>query len=214
MRERAVLAELHTLPSLDYICMMSQAEHVVLEAHEHYPKQTCRNRYYINTSHGKLRLTVPVDLPGGKIATRAVRLEAGRRWRNQHWRSLEAAYRKAPFFEHYAAELHAIFFDLSTHLLWDLNKKLLSFCLAHLHMPVMISETVSFVHYPAPDILDVRQRVNGLDADGGYTFHRPHPYYQVFGRTFVENSSAIDLLFCLGPQAMHHVRLSRKPLNK
>lgn len=214
MREQPILIELHTLPSIAYFSALAHAPEVWLEAHEHYQKQTYRNRYYINTSHGRLRLTVPVDVPSGKkIGIREVRVEAGARWRNQHWRSIASAYRKAPFFEHYADELHSILFHPNTHFLWELNRALLSFCLTQLHLPVRVSETVAYNHRPDAAILDVRNLFNEENQVGD-RFYPSQPYYQVFGSAFVTNCSIIDLLFCVGPQSIHHVILSRKPTNK
>lgn len=215
MPERPVLIELHTLPGVAYFSIIATASEVLLEGYEHYQKQTYRNRYYINTSHGKLRLTVPVDVPSGeKIGIRAVRVEAGLGWRNQHWRSIESAYRKAPFFEHYADELHSILFHSGTNFLWDLNRALLSFCLTQLRLPVCVSETVAYEHRPDAAILDVRNFLREPNQGAAHLFYQPQPYHQVFGNAFVGDCSIIDLLFCLGPQALHHVILSRKPTNK
>jgi hypothetical protein len=214
MREQPVLIELHTLPALPYLCLLSGASAIWLEAHEHYIKQTNRNRYYINTSHGRLRLTVPVQVPSGKIAIRDVRMETGLRWRNQHWRSIVSAYNKAPFFEHYADELQSILFRPEINFLWELNKILLSFCLTHLRLSTPVSETVAFVHQPDPAILDARNLFLDSKPTEAYPFYQSRPYYQVFGNTFVEGCSAIDLLFCSGPQAIQHVVLSRTPTNK
>lgn len=208
MREQALLIELHMLPSADYFRLLARAGAVLLEACEHYPKQTCRNRYYINTAHGRMRLTVPVRVPEGRAGIRDVRLEAGLRWRNQHWRGIESAYRKAPFFEHYADELHRLFFDVSNHFLWEFNKKLLSFCLAQLHLSKSISETMAYAPVAAPDILDLRNRLSEQNPHVAGVFQPAVPYHQVFGSTFVAGCSVIDLLFCVGPRAVAHVRES------
>jgi hypothetical protein len=212
MPER-ILIELHTLPTLAYCCALLQGRACLLEAHEQYQKQTCRNRYYINTTRGLLRLTVPVQLAGSR-AIRDVRIEAGNRWRNQHWRTLEAAYRKAPFFEHYADDLHGILYQPENHFLWDFNLALLSFCLTHLKIGIPVSETVAYSRALPPDILDLRNRLYDRNCAATDIFYRPQPYHQVFGSTFVPNCSALDLLFCAGPAARQYLQLSLPATNK
>lgn len=214
MHERAVLIELQMLPPPAYFCALAQGTSCLLEAHEHYQKQTHRNRYTINTARGPLRLTVPVLLPATPAPIRAVRTEAGNRWRNQHWRTLEAAYRKAPFFEYYADDLRAILYDRDINFLWDLNRRLLSFCLTHFNIGLHVSETMAYSRTPPPDILDLRGRLSGRNRAAADAFYQPQPYQQVFGSTFVPNCSALDLLFCTGPQAPHCLHLSLRPMNK
>ncbi|HLL93336.1 MAG TPA: WbqC family protein, partial [Spirosoma sp.] len=56
-----LLIELHYLPCLDYIAGIGQFERVWLEAHEHYQKQSYRNRTYVLTANKVDVLTVPVQ---------------------------------------------------------------------------------------------------------------------------------------------------------
>ncbi len=97
----SVLAESHFLPSLEYFCAILPFGQIILEGHEHFEKQTFRNRCYINTAQGKMMLTVPLKERHGKILTKDVQLESGNKWRNSHWRTIESAYRKAPYFDFY-----------------------------------------------------------------------------------------------------------------
>src|SRR5271170_3269889 len=105
------LIDLHYLPSLEYFCALLPFENIILEKYEHFVKQTYRNRCYINTAHGKKILTVPLVERHEKILTKDIKVERGKRWRSSHWRTIESAYRKAPFFDFYSTELKNILFS-------------------------------------------------------------------------------------------------------
>ena len=104
---KAILIDSHFLPSLEYFCALLSFDEIILEGWEHFPKQTYRNRSYINTANGVKILTVPLKERHGKILTKDVKVEVGKKWRNSHWRTIESAYRKAPFFERTRTERRA-----------------------------------------------------------------------------------------------------------
>jgi hypothetical protein len=127
---------------------------------------------------------------------------------NNHWRSLQSAYGKAPYFEYYADDLHDILYS-KTPFLYDLNMRLLSMCLKALRFDTLVAETVSYIKTVENGVLDLRNAFdvkNPASLNGIFT---PVPYTQVFGSSFVENTSIIDLIFCVGPDAARTVRNSR-----
>ena len=71
-----------------------------------------------------------------------------------------------------------------------------------------IKETENY-HLPsAVDELDLRSAVNSKNTEQCYQFYYPVKYNQVFGSTFVDNMSLIDLVFCEGPGASKIVKAS------
>ena len=135
-----VLSEPHFLPSLEYFCAISPFNNIILEGQEHFVKQSFRNRCFINTAKGKMMLTVPLKERHGKILMKEVQIESGNKWRNSHWRTIESAYRKAPYFDFYCDELKEILFQ-GHELLFDLDRDLLSFCLKSIRAQKNISAT-------------------------------------------------------------------------
>lgn len=205
--------EAHYLPSLEYFCAILPFQAVCLEADEHFVKQTYRNRCYILTAQGPHQLTVPLAGRHGKLHTREVQVDSGNTWRNIHWRTLESAYRKAPFYEHYEGELKNILFRGHDFLL-DLNRELLSFCLRHLRVDRDISVSVAYEPDLAFGHADLRMLISDKKSFATRTFYRPTRYTQVFGSEFVSNLSLIDLLFCEGPRSMSVLSDSAINLNK
>jgi len=186
---------------------------VELESHEHYLKQTFRNRCYINTSQGVQMLIVPLKEKHGKVSIQEIRIDYQQKWQNNHWRSIESAYRNAPYFEHYAGELKKIFY-LGHEQLFNLNKDLLSFCLRVIHLKVELSNTQQYEKVPSYAVSDLRGTISPKLVAFERTFYHPVSYQQVFGNTFVPNLSILDLLFCEGPKSIDLLRASMHLLNK
>ncbi len=210
----SILIEPHFLPSLEYFCALSGANEVQWEVCEHYVKQSYRNRCYINTAQGPAQLTVPLTAKHGKVPLREVKIEYAVPWQKNMWRTIQSAYRKAPFYEHYADDVQAILFSHPQHLV-ELTLPLLSFCLRNLRMSVTTSETVAYQPIAPTGITDLRSVISAKKPHFHRLFYQPQPYYQVFGSVFVENVSVLDLLFCQGPQAPATVVASRHPqMNK
>ena len=192
-----VLIEAHYLPSIAYFSAAHQAGSILLERHEHFIKQTYRNRCRINSSHGELQLIVPVTSKHGKVNITDVRLDFTQKWLNNHWRTVQSAYGKAPFFEYYANDLHDVLFQ-KAEFLYELNYRLLSMCLKWLRWDMSIKETEHYNHSPSPPLFDLRSTINPKNPEQCYQFYYPVMYNQVFGNRFVENLSLIDLVFCEG----------------
>ncbi|MBN8576998.1 MAG: WbqC family protein [Cytophagales bacterium] len=195
-----LLIDLQYLPSLEYFTVLKNFNHIALEQHEYYTKQSYRNRCFINTAQGVQMLVIPVTHKSGKTVMKDVQLEATIRWKNNHWRTLESAYRKAPFYEYYADELNQILFS-DYKFLFDLNLTLLSFCLKNLRHQPHLTVSMSYQQAVASTCVDMRSAIQAKIPYSSRNNYRPIPYYQVFGNQFVPNLSLVDLLFCAGAQA-------------
>jgi len=209
-----LLIDLHYLPSIEYFCVLQQFDTIAFEQHEYYVKQSYRNRCYIRTSQGTEMLVVPLTAKHGKVTIKDVRIDYSQKWQNNQWRTLETAYRKAPFFEYYSDEFRSILYS-NQQFLFDLNMQLLSFCLKAIKLKPTIAASVSYEKIPANDVLDLRMQIEAKKPHSSRLFYKPESYHQVFGNGFVENLSLIDLLFCEGPRATAILVASRKEnLNK
>jgi len=194
------LIDLQYLPTLEYFSVLLSSERVVIEKHEHYVKQSFRNRCIINTSNGILKLVIPVTAKHNKASISEVKIDHRSKWQSLHWRAIRSAYGKAPFFDHYGPALEKIIFKRHD-FLFDLNFELLSFCLQSARLDVKLSETSAYVKVSEKGITDLRSAINPKISYTMRSFFSPVPYVQVFGNKFVTNLSFIDLLFCEGPNA-------------
>lgn len=206
---KQVLIDLHYLPSIEYFCALLGADALIIERHEHFVKQTYRNRCHINTATGMQQLVVPVIGKQSKVPVKDVLIDDRSHWQRQHWGALKAAYGKAPFFSHYGDQLHLLIFGRHR-FLYDLNLDLLSLCLKWLNYNLSLTESTAYEKVPQPPVNDLRSMIIPKVHYTQRSFYAPVPYQQVFGSKFVANLSFIDLLMCEGPCAADMVRSSMR----
>jgi len=209
MASANLLIDLHFLPSLEYFCVLSDFNDITFEKHEHYVKQSFRNRCYVNTTQGVEMLSVPLTNKHGKVPFAEVAIDYSTRWQNVFWRTIESAYRNSPYFEHYSGDVQKIIYS-GTSFIFDLNLQLLSFCLESLKWSRQITETSQYEKFVNEPFSDLRSTITTRNTYIERGFYRPAPYYQVFGSSFEENLSILDLLFCEGPEAGRLLRASRQ----
>jgi hypothetical protein len=202
-----ILIEPHYLPSLAYFTALQPAKVVILEKCEYYVKQTFRNRCQILTTGGQENLIIPLTSKHGKVFITDIRIDYSHKWLLKHWRAIQSAYGKAPFFEYYSDDLKKILFKKEV-FLYDLNYELLSICLRWLKWDMTIRESITFEKAPPLEVLDLRSTINLKKNQNVQYFYQPVSYHQVFGNTFVANLSIIDLIFCEGPNAAQIVKAS------
>ncbi|WP_201986549.1 WbqC family protein [Hymenobacter rubidus] len=217
-----LLSELHYHPPAALFAALINADVLLLEAHEHYRKQTYRNRCLIRTAQGVQPLTVPV-IDGSraeKVRVSAIEIDYRQNWIHRHWRTLQTAYGNSPYFEFYADYLHDIYLSKPA-LLFDLNQQFLRLLLKCFRLTLPVHLTAEYhAHYPAQPStpisglastqLVVADRRDWLtpkadsktrepDTPAASTLVRPYP--QVFGPGFEPGLSVLDLLFSQGPAA-------------
>jgi WbqC-like protein family len=205
------LIELHYLPSIRYFTEISKYKSVILEKYEYYEKQSYRSRCYINSSQGITPLIVPIttkhaNLPErqGKTIITDVRIDYSQKWLNNHWRSIQSAYGKAPFFEFYADALHKLLFKKHV-FLYDCNYELLTMCLNWLRLDITVKESLTYEKVAPEKTIDLRNAIQPKISNINQKEPFVKPYTQVFGNAFVNNASLIDLVFCTGPTATSYL---------
>ncbi len=196
-----VLVELHHLPSIAYFVQLQRFSKILLEVNENYSRQTYRNRCYILTANKVQMLSIPVSKDDGKTKLKEVKVDYIQHWQNNHWRAIQSAYGKSPFFDFFSECFHDILFRKYKFLI-DLNLDLLTKCLGLLNWhDKKITLTSSYVKASECQYVDLRGKMDIKtmppdDKKEGYT-----KYNQIFGKNFVPNLSVIDLLFCEGANA-------------
>ncbi len=202
------------LAPVQYFTKLYAAPYIVEERHEHYVKQTYRNRCLIATPSGPLALTIPVERTGGeKTLMRDVRISDHGNWRHLHWNALVSAYEGSPFFEYYADDFRP-FYERRFTFLVDFNEALRETVCSLLDLTPDVRPTSSYVDAAQTEAADFRALISPkvpFASDAEFT---PAPYYQVFSaRTgFLPNMSILDLLFNMGNESRLVLRRSVRSL--
>jgi hypothetical protein len=197
----AVLIDLHYLPCIQFFSTIHHFDEVVLESHEHYVKQSYRNRCYLLGANKVESLIVPILDGNKKILVKDIQIDYQQRWADIHWRTIRAAYGKAPFFEFFGDYFQQVL-QKKPQFLWDLNFEILTICLKLLQVNKTISLTENYEKESENTVFDARGLINPKKASEMSTYYHPVPYQQNFGNEFVPDLSIIDLLFCRGNQSL------------
>ena len=206
MSSQAII-ELHYFPSLPYIASWVYYDEVIIESKENYTKQSFRNRCQIRSANKVEDLIVPIRKGNSNIPIQEVRIDNRQSWLKNHWRAIQSAYGKAPFFDHYAEDIQKILSGMPR-FLFDLNLEILEYILTILEINKKIIFTQKYEkEYPA-ESHDLRSAIHPKQALDTLFFYNSPRYIQVFGNQFVSNLSIIDLIFCEGPNAIRIIKKS------
>jgi hypothetical protein len=125
---KVMLSELQCLPSLRFFQNWNRSSGCCFEQFENYQKGGYRNRYRILTAQGSLELVIPIQGGRGvKTLVKDVLVDEKLSWRENHWQTLETAYRSSPYYEYLAPELKEILFS-PNHKLWEINMNWMHWC--------------------------------------------------------------------------------------
>ena len=224
------------LPWLGYLDKMAKADVFVVMDDLQYEAQNFQNRNRIKRNDGAGWLTVPLERGAqtDRICDKRIRNQPGSRehWARKHWTAIQIHYRRAPYFDHYADELEAMYaarwerlVDLDLHVL-GLARRWLD-----IKVPCLKSSSLELVGHKTDRIIDMCRKVGArvyLSGRGGSTSYLDvealrragisvawqtfqHPVYpqRYPALGFVSHLAFLDLLFHCGPAS--RVVLSTRP---
>ena len=182
------------LPPLSYIHQCIEADKIIIDQHEHFIKQTFRNRCQIYGPNGIQSLIIPIKHQNlSHSPVKDTRISFDVPWNKIHWKTICSAYRNSPFFEFYEDEFK-IAYEKPDEFLIDFNYKMLEiiFNIFNLNKTIKLSEDF--------------EKAPTLSVDFRNTFHPKkkfiniNPYHQVFSDRFgfINDLSCIDYLFNVG----------------
>lgn len=199
-REHAVFPSFYCGP-VPYYAAMLKYESVVLEANEHFIKQTPRNRMTIDSPNGAVTLTLPVRKTTSKMRMGDLKINNDNGELKKHVQALQSTYGQSPFFDFYDYLFLPVFKN-PPELLLDFNLELHHIILRCLNHEQEFTFTKEF--NPITCDADFRIKFNVKQRN----YNEPQsPYRQVFAgkNGFLKNLSILDLIFNLGPEARSYL---------
>lgn len=193
-------------PPVTYMTCVVRGGRFFIEQWESYGKQSYRNRCSILSANGVQCLVVPVKHDRKvKLLTKDVRIDYSTPWQKLHYRSIESAYRNAPFYDYYIEEFLP-FFRREEMFLLDLNNRILEAFLRIFNVSKTLTLTSDYEAHPA-GVCDMRDAFHPKPSRRVGSFRvETKPYTQTFADRFpfIPDLSVMDLLFNMGPEAMDY----------
>lgn len=189
------------LPPVSYFTLAKESKQLSIEAHEHYVKQSIRNRAYILSANGVQALTVPIkrnkDL---RITSSQAEIDYKTSWQQNHLRSIRSAYGKAPYFDYYYPGIEQIILTPFDKII-ELNTALTAYILNKVKLDIPMSKTENYVPEYEKDYRNI------FTKDGKVPQIKHKAYIQAFCDRFdfTDNLSSIDLLFNTGTEALTYL---------
>lgn len=229
MSKRIAIVQSSYIPWKGYFDLIRSVDEFILLDDVQFTRRDWRTRNRIKTQHGVSWLTVPVQSKGKYLQTIEETRVADATWAQRHWATLRGAYSRAPFFRDYAPRLGALYegrvagerlsdinhafitavcglLGISTPITWSSaygactgrNERLVDLC--------RLSGASDYLSGPnARGYLDeslfarAGVRVQFADYSGYPEYPQVHP-------PFEHAVSAVDLLFCSGPDALRYMK--------
>jgi len=205
MNSTAILPVSYLAP-IQYYSKLITYKTVFIEHQEHFIKQSYRNRCNIYSPNGLQMLSIPLIKGHQRQTVKEMKISYDYDWRKLHWRSLESAYRRSPFFEYFEDDFRPFFADEKFNYLIDLNEKLqqVIFGLLKIKPNYCFTEAYQANYADADDYRILLSPKEILLKDNYYLVK---PYSQVFETKFgfIENLSILDLLFNQGSRAKEFI---------
>ncbi|PCJ65226.1 MAG: hypothetical protein COA58_10215 [Bacteroidetes bacterium] len=181
---------LRSLGDITYWKKIIADDTVEFKINHTFQKQSSLSQFEIVNTNGRQKLSIPTVKKTRKGKYELVQIDYSTNWQIEHWRSIENAYLKSPFYLYYGYKIEAIFKQNHITLL-DLNCALVEIicnCIKLKKEPIFNrNEEVYF------------EKQVGLS-------HSIYP--QVFDTKlpFEQNLCILDLLFNLGPETLDYLR--------
>ncbi|MCB9554678.1 MAG: WbqC family protein [Deltaproteobacteria bacterium] len=207
---------------LGFFELMAYVDRFVYFDDVQYTRKDWRSRNRVKTANGPVWLSVPVKKAPRETLIKDIEINYEQTWLDKHLRTIEVAYRKAPYFEPLYGEIKSIL-ESRPRLLKELDDSLIRLCMRHFSIECELTWSSELKLPPAEKnrrIIDVC-RAHGssvlYDTQASSTFidvalfaengievlfqDYQHPQYPQQWGEFVSHMAAIDLIFNTGPQA-------------
>ena len=196
-------------PNLHYFYYVLNAQNVFIESHEHYQKQSYRNRTQILTANGVLDLSIPVIKKYDKEIINTVEISYAEVWQIKHWRAISSAYKNSPYFEFFEDEIKSLYSYKPQYLLeYNLNQLNVILKILRVKKTILFTQAYEDVSTQTADLRSIIHPKILFENDPSVKVILEALYYQTFESTlaFTPNLSVLDLLFNKGLETLDHLR--------
>ncbi len=213
------------LPWLGYFNKMARSDVFVLFDDVQLVRgKSFATRNRVKTANDVQWLTVPVKEKGELVLIKDALIAQDGKWQKKHWRAIQLAYKKAPYFDRYEAKFSQIY-DASWEKLNELNVTLIKLIkdLIGIKTTFILSSEMNIEAKGAEKIISIVRELKADkyitgEGEGSKRYvaeeefkknnieliyqHFEHPVYHQLWGDFVPDLSVIDLLFNEGEKSL------------
>ena len=192
-------------PPISYfLSLLEHKTQIEIEQHEHFVKQSYRNRCRLVGSNGLIQLTAPVQKKSKtKTKIKDIELNYDENWRDQHLRSMTAAYQSSAFYQYIKSDIEHIY-SKKHRFLFDFNQEIFQFLIQKMKLDLSFQLTETY--QSNLDLSnDFRMQIHPKKDTLAHLNLKP--YFQVFNerQAFIPDLSALDLLCNLGQDSERYL---------
>lgn len=226
---RLVVLQSNYIPWKGYFDLMQASDLFIVYDSVQYTKNDWRNRNRIATRQGPTWLTIPVATAGKSDQAIRDASVSDHRWAKKHWRSVEQALGKRPFFDEFRSEwsdwyeqaasldrlhrinllfLHGLAAQLAIDTSIEVDDAYLPLDGSPSERLVMLCQRAGATHYlTGPAGLDYLDKRCFEEADIALEVidYEGYPVYDQAGPEFTHGVSVLDLLANTGAEAGRHL---------
>ncbi len=202
----AIFSSYYMAP-IEFYYYLTQYENIIIDIHEHFVKQTYRSRSYIMGPNGVQNLSIPLKHVKRRKNLKEAQISYAENWQKIHWKSIEAGYRRSPYFEFYEDHFYP-FYHQEQKYLYDFNEAIHHKIVELIGLNYNKSNSEEYISN-TEGMDDYRNSFNPKSASTHLQFPE---YLQVFNdrNPFTPNMSIIDLLFNEGPNSLNYLKTISK----
>lgn len=194
----SVVCPVLPFPNIYWWSHVLSAEQIIFDQWEHFEKMSFRNRYMVAGSGGIITLSIPIaEGRQQRKAMRDVRIDGKTKWQTQHWRTLQSAYSRSPYFEFFESDIEQLYTQEFEYLT-DFAKASIDMSCQLLKQKLDLIESSHFVKSYPENTIDIRShfRSNQYHLNAEKLPVYPQLFQERLG--FLPNLSILDLLFMEG----------------
>lgn len=219
------------LPWLGFFDQELTVDKFILYDDVQYDRRGWRNRNRLKTPDGQVWLTVPVHQKGKfHQLINEVRIDNERPWKKKHLGTVEAFYKKAPYFDVLYPQFEKILSEEWTYL-WKLDTTLIEWLnrIIGIDTPIMQASTLNAEGEKSDRLLDICKKLGATEYYSGaaarhyldldmfrdagvsvYFQEYVHPVYPQLHGEFLSHLSVMDLLMVAMDKSKEIIESGRK----
>jgi hypothetical protein len=230
-KKTVVIYQSQYLPWKGYMDLINFADEFIIFDDVQYTRRDWRNRNKIKTPHGIHWLTIPVKVKGKffqKIKDTEV---SDPTWSDIHWRTIQFAYSKAPFFKKYKDIFEVLYTENTSKMLSEINHRFLTALCKILGIGTKLSWSSDYhvIDGKTERLVDLCQKAKATEYLTGpaakdyikeelfkkagiklkYMDYSDYLEYPQLYPPFEHKVSVIDLIFQIGPDAPRYMKSFR-----